>query len=68
MNIQKDIVYQEIKKMSNEDITNDLSNLVDYLDKLIYLLKDKGIETREQDIAIQKLEEAVFWLSYGVEE
>lgn len=54
--------------MSNEDITNDLSNLVDYLDKLIYLLKDKGIETREQDIAIQKLEEAVFWLSYGVEE
>lgn len=54
--------------MSNEDITNDLSNLIDYLDKLIYLLKDKSIETREQDIAIQKLEEAVFWLSYGVEE
>lgn len=52
--------------MSNEDITNDLSSLVDYLDKLIYLLKDKGIETREQDIAIQKLEEAVFWLTYGL--
>lgn len=53
--------------MSNEDITNDLSSLVDYLDNLIYLLKDKGFETREQDIAIQKLEEAVFWLSYGLE-
>lgn len=52
--------------MSNEDITNDLSSLVDYLDNLIYLLKDKGFETREQDIAIQKLEEAVFWLTYGL--
>lgn len=54
--------------MSNEEIVNDLSSLIDYLDKLIYLLKDKGFETREQDIAIQKLEEAVFWLSYGLEE
>ena len=52
--------------MSNEDITNDLSSLVDYLDNLIYLLKDKGFESREQDIAIQKLEEAVFWLTYGL--
>lgn len=52
--------------MSNDDITNDLSKLVDYLDNLIYLLKDKGFETREQDIAIQKLEEAVFWLTYGL--
>ena len=54
--------------MSNEDITNDLSSLVDYLDNLIYLLKDKGFESREQDIAIQKLEEAVFWLTYGLED
>lgn len=54
--------------MSNEEIVNDLSSLIDYLDKLIYLLKDKGNITREQDIAIQKLEEAVFWLSYGLEE
>lgn len=54
--------------MSNEELTNDLSSIIDYLDKLIYLLKDKGFETREQDIAIQKLEEAVFWLSYGMEE
>ena len=54
--------------MNNIEITNDLSSLIDYLDKLIYLLKEKGFETREQDIAIQKLEEAVFWLSYGMEE
>lgn len=54
--------------MSNEEIVNDLSSLIDYLDKLIYFLKDKGNITREQDIAIQKLEEAVFWLSYGLEE
>ena len=52
--------------MSNEDITDDLSSLVSYLDKLVYILKDKGFETREQDIAIQKLEEAIFWLSYGL--
>ena len=51
--------------MSYEEITNDLSSLVNYLDNLIYLLKDKGNITREQDIAIQKLEEAVFWLTYG---
>jgi hypothetical protein len=54
--------------MSNDDIVSDLSSLIDYLDKLIYLIKDKGFETREQDIAIQKLEEAVFWLSYGLKE
>jgi hypothetical protein len=54
--------------MNNEEIINDLSSLIDYLDKLIYLLKDKRNETREQEIAIQKLEEAVFWLSYGIEE
>ena len=54
--------------MNNSEITNDLSSLIDYLDKLIYLLKDKGFETREQDIAIQKLEEAIFWLTYGMEE
>ena len=54
--------------MSNEEIIDDLSKLIDYLGNLIYLLKDKGFETREQDIAIQKLEEAVFCLTYGMEE
>ena len=51
----------------NDEIISSLSQLADYLDKIIQLLKcDKEI-TREQDIAIQKLEEAVFWLTYGVD-
>lgn len=54
--------------MENTEITNQISSIVDYLDKLIYMLKLNEENTREQDIAIQKLEEAVFWLSYGIEE
>lgn len=54
--------------MNNEEIINDISSMVDYLDKLICLLKKYDNYTREQDIAIQKLEEAVFWLTYGMEE
>ncbi len=54
--------------MTNEEITNDIASIVDYLDKLIQLLQCNGNITREQDIAIQKLEEAVFWLTYGAEE
>lgn len=53
--------------MNNEEITESISRLVDYLDRIVQILKlDKEI-TREQDIAIQKLEEAVFWLSYGID-
>lgn len=53
--------------MNNEEITESISQLVDYLDRIVQILKfDKEI-TREQDIAIQKLEEAVFWLNYGIE-
>ena len=54
--------------MSNEEITNDISSMIDYIDKLIIILKTNSEETREQDIAIQKLEEAVFWLTYGIGE
>lgn len=54
--------------MSNEDIINDISSIVDYLDKLIYAIKNYVENTREQDIAVQKLEEAVFWLTYGIKE
>lgn len=54
--------------MNNEEIIHDISSIVDYLDKLIDLLKKYDNYTREQDIAIQKLEEAVFWLTYGVDE
>lgn len=54
--------------MKNEEIVNDISSIVDYLDKLIGILKKYNDYAREQDIAIQKLEEAVFWLTYGMEE
>lgn len=46
--------------MTNEEIIN-------LLDKMIICLKI-NTNDREQDIAIQKLEEAVFWLTYGTEE
>ena len=54
--------------MNNEEVIHDIASIVDYLDKLIELLKKYNNYTREQDIAIQKLEEAVFWLTYGVDE
>ena len=54
--------------MNNEEVIHDIASIVDYLDKLIDLLKKYDNNTREQDIAIQKLEEAVFWLTYGVDE
>lgn len=44
--------------MTNEEI-------IELLDKIITYLK-MNIPNREQDIAIQKLEETVFWLTYGV--
>lgn len=52
----------------NEEITNDISKIVDYLDNVIYMLQKYNIKTRENEIAIQKLEEAVFWLTYGVDD
>ena len=52
----------------NEEIIGYISEMVDSLDKLINVLKKYNDYTREQDIAIQKLEEAVFWLTYGMEE
>lgn len=54
--------------MENNEIINDISGMVDYLDKLIQMLQCYGEKTREQEIAIQKLEESVFWLTYGIEE
>ena len=52
----------------NKDLTEELSVIIDYLDKSIRLMDLYGLKTREQDIARQKLEEAVFWLTYGIEE
>lgn len=54
--------------MNNEEIVDNISGIVDYLDKLVCLLKEYNNQTREQDIAIQKLEEAIFWLTYGISE
>ena len=51
------------------DLQQKVEQIVNYLDKVVYILKnDTNKLTREQDIAIQKLEEAVFWLTYGIEE
>lgn len=50
------------------EITEYISQTVDNLDKIIQLLSMYKDKTREQDIAMQKLEEAVFWLTYGMEE
>ena len=53
----------------NEEVINDISHIVDYLDKVVYILKnDTDKPTREHEVAIQKLEEAVFWLTYGLED
>lgn len=51
-----------------DDIYEYVSQMVDNLDKVIQLLSMYKDKTREQDIALQKLEEAVFWLTYGMEE
>lgn len=52
----------------NEEIIESISQMNDYLDKIIQYLDAFKIKTREQDIAMQKLEEAVFWLTYGIED
>lgn len=54
--------------MSNKEMVEELSMIVDYLDKTITLIDLYGLNSREQNIAKQKIEEAVFWLTYGMEE
>ena len=51
-----------------EDITEYISITVDNIDKIIQYLQAYQERSREQDIAMQKLEEAVFWLTYGIED
>ena len=51
-----------------EDITEYISITVDNLDKIIQYLQAYQEKSGEQDIAMQKLEEAVFWLTYGIGE
>ena len=52
----------------NQELMEELSMIVDYLDKSIRLMDLYGLDSREQNIAKQKIEEAVFWLTYGMEE
>jgi hypothetical protein len=52
----------------NNEIIEYISQTVDSLDKIIQYLQAYQEKTREQDIAMQKLEEAVFWLTYGINE
>ena len=49
----------------NNDIKTYIVDTIDNLDKIIQYLQTYQERTREQDIAMQKLEEAVFWLTYG---
>ena len=51
----------------NKEITGYISEVVDNIDKIIQYLQTFD-NTREQDIARQKLEEAVFWLTYGIDD
>ena len=51
----------------NREIIEYISYTIDNLDKILEKLKLFKEKTREQEIAIQKLEEAVFWLTYGVD-
>ena len=52
----------------NRSLMEELSMIVDYLDKTIRLMDLYELDSREQNIARQKIEEAVFWLTYGMEE
>lgn len=54
--------------MDTLNLTEYISTMVDNLDKVIEYLKACQERTREQDIAMQKLEESVFWLTYSLPE
>lgn len=50
------------------NINEYLSKIIDDIDKIQMYLSSYEENTREIDIARQKLEEAVFWLTYREEE
>jgi len=54
--------------MNVGEITSYIAETIDSLDKIIQYFKLLDNKTRETDIATQKLEEAVFWLTYGEDE
>jgi hypothetical protein len=51
-----------------QDVAQYISETVGNLDKIIQYLQAYQERSREQDIAMQKLEEAVFWLTYVMED
>lgn len=50
------------------DLTGYLSSMVDSLDQFIEYLDACCERSKEQQIASQKLKEAVFWLTYSLPE
>lgn len=54
------------QEITNKVITDYISRAVDEIDKIIQYLEVYQENTRETEIAKQKLEEAVFWLTYGI--
>lgn len=56
------------EEITNKVITDYISRAVDEIDKIIQYLEAYKENTRENEIAKQKLEEAVFWLTYGIGE
>lgn len=50
-----------------EDINSYIATVVDNLDKIVYYLSIQEEKTREQDIAMQKLQEAIFWLTFSID-
>lgn len=56
------------EEITNKVITDYISRAVDEIDKIIQYLEAYIENTRENEIAKQKLEEAVFWLTYGIGE
>lgn len=54
--------------METLDLTGYLSSMVDSLDHFIEYLDACCERSKEQQIASQKLKEAVFWLTYSIPE
>lgn len=50
-----------------ENHIESISQIIDYLDKVNEFLQVYDTPNREYELARTKLEEAVFWLTYGME-
>ena len=50
-----------------ENYKEGIISVIEYLDKVNEYLQAYGLNSREYGLARDKLEEAVFWLTYGME-